>query len=1234
VALRSIQTILAVLLFGAFALRAQPVSMTVLGVDTSAFPVVSARLFIYDADGGLFRGVGVGDFTVSEGGDAREVLDFSCADPRPPEPISAVLTIDVSGSMAGGPTSEPNIDIARAAATAWVNALPPGLSECAVTSFDHKNYLNQDFTTNRNKLRAAIDSLRPRGGTSYDAGLLASPGGGLVVASNGAYRRVVVFLTDGHGEGDEDAIVAAAAAENVVIYCVTLGMPMPQLLKDVAGRTGGGWFENVTSAAQAEQIYRTILRIVQGGEPCVLSWKSLADCSLARSATISIPALPISTEFAYEAPRSSVPALVADPPGVAFGPTLPGSAVEKDITLMAVERPVTIRSISTDNPRFTIVDGGAPPEFVLVPGEPHVVKIRFSPTDSSLSFADISILSDACSEPIVVASGGYPGRRPSEPTLRLTEPNGGERFVAGTEAVVGWRGVLPDDTVRLEYSTDAGATWLPIAEKATGFEYRWSVPATPSERCLARVVQIDTNGLTTIGGFGSGTRSVYFSDDGRYVVTGGDDKAATVREVATGKIVYVLMGHNSWVSSAQFSHDGTMILTTSDDQNGMVWNALTGALISVLQGHVGTVVSGDFSPDGRHVATVADDDNVVIWDPVTGNAEKTLTPAGYSSVRFSPDGRRVIVSEPFNGRATIWDVASETMLLALTGHAGPVFDAAYSPDGALAVTGSGDRTAKIWDALSGAELRTLSGHDGILLAVAFSPDGRTVVTGATDETVRIWDAATGVLLRTIPVGGFVRSVRYSPDGMHIYAGLDTSAVVIDLRPLQDDLSDSLWAIAVPNPRARDLDLGGVAVGSFRDSVVAGYICNDGTVPALVGEIRFTGAAASEFGLVSGVPPVTVPPGGCVPVEFHFAPAGVGVRSAMVEIQVGGDTLRYDIHGEGLESRALLATDFVDFGQVALGGSRDSIVTLAISNIGTDPISVEDAFLAGPDARQFEIVSGGGSFVLAPGEGRDLHLRFAPTVSGRTSGAVAFALGEGMAPVVVDLYGEGVCGDHVPYLTAELPTTLRAMPGDTIDIPLLLGSGGSSFVGSGDVAAEIRFNGTLLLPVDEGARGTLDGGDRVVGINGSRISGNDTVAVLRCIVGLGDADSTRLSIEGIAWEGCSAALDIRDGLLRVSGICDDGGTRLFLADGGLALKSVRPSPVVSTASIEYDLVEPGRTRLYVVDLLGARLATLVDEESTPGHHAVEFDASRLANGTYLYVLETPTRRLSRWFRVER
>ena len=68
------------------------------------------------------------------------------------------------------------------------------------------------------------------------------------------------------------------------------------------------------------------------------------------------------------------------------------------------------------------------------------------------------------------------------------------------------------------------------------------------------------------------------------------------------------------------------------------------------------------------------------------------------------------------------------------GHDAEVRSVAFSPDGKLLASGSGDNTVKLWDAATGAEVRTLSGHSRWVTSVAFSPDGMWLTYAAGNKT--------------------------------------------------------------------------------------------------------------------------------------------------------------------------------------------------------------------------------------------------------------------------------------------------------------------------------------------------------------------------------------------------------------------------------------------------------------------------------------------------------------------
>jgi VWFA-related protein len=310
-------------------------SLTLFDIDASNFPTIRAKFYAIDKDGKQIVSLSPSDFELKENGIKRNITFVSCPTPKPPQALSSVLVIDVSGSMAWGP---PNIELAKEAARAWVAGLPLGKSECAITAFNHNNYLVQDFTTDRSKLLAGINKLQPQGGTDYDMAMLNPMAGGLLITKNGKYKRVIIFLSDGmpNTEPQTSKIIQEANKQGVVIYGVTLGMPCPQSIKDMSNQTGGQWFENVTTVEQARRIYQQILQTAQGGDPCTIEWQSQVSCTaVITNVELTLLQNGTKTTTSYQSPLTSIARLEFNPTIVRFQNPQIGVINQQKVTVTA-----------------------------------------------------------------------------------------------------------------------------------------------------------------------------------------------------------------------------------------------------------------------------------------------------------------------------------------------------------------------------------------------------------------------------------------------------------------------------------------------------------------------------------------------------------------------------------------------------------------------------------------------------------------------------------------------------------------------------------------------------------------------------------------------------------------------------------------------------------------------------------------------------------------------------------
>jgi hypothetical protein len=76
----------------------------------------------------------------------------------------------------------------------------------------------------------------------------------------------------------------------------------------------------------------------------------------------------------------------------------------------------------------------------------------------------------------------------------------------------------------------------------------------------------------------------------------------------------------------------------------------------------------------------------------------------------------------------------------------------------------------------------------------------------------------------------------------------------------------------------------------------------------------------------------------------------------------------------------------------------------------------------------------------------------------------------------------------------------------------------------------------------------------------------------------------------------------------------------VVSGSYSLQQNYPNPFNPTTNFGFRIANFGFVSLKLFDIVGREVATLVNEEKSPGYYKVEFDGSRLASGVYFCRLQ--------------
>ena len=276
-------------------------------VNASNFPRIVSLVTVTNEAGLIVGKLDENNFEVREDS-VRELPIVVEELPAAEIGINVVLTIDRSESMAGQPITD-----ARNAARIFAD-LMQSLDKSAIVSFNHTPWTEHPFTGNIDSLKSAISKITASGYTAVFDAIIHS----VYLITNDLKNRAIILLTDGADNRSRytyQESLNALISHEVRAFTIGLGLkrnsPEENVLKDLAGKTGGLYFYSPTSK-ELEEIYRAISKLLHHRYQISYSTHNTAKDSTLRHVRIEVVVNRNSSSDTanYRAPYEKIP----DPP--------------------------------------------------------------------------------------------------------------------------------------------------------------------------------------------------------------------------------------------------------------------------------------------------------------------------------------------------------------------------------------------------------------------------------------------------------------------------------------------------------------------------------------------------------------------------------------------------------------------------------------------------------------------------------------------------------------------------------------------------------------------------------------------------------------------------------------------------------------------------------------------------------------------------------------------------------
>lgn len=451
-----------------------------------------------------------------------------------------------------------------------------------------------------------------------------------------------------------------------------------------------------------------------------------------------------------------------------------------------------------------------------------------------------------------------------------------------------------------------------------------------------------------------------------------------------------------FIQSASLSADGSKALTLSSDNVLKIWN-ITSATNVVSNYQPGSPISIIINPNGK-TALVIGPGTLTMIELKNGNelfhiqryTYKRFAESGDMIIARALDSNNMVLMDSYTGKPlsnvnffkclnqgykilyykndsiTILDVLSRKKLF--QAHKPGVIDAVLCEDNHKIATIMQSNVIDIIDVTGKDKPHRIGDIHSEIKTATFSPNGKSIMILMEDNSFQYW----------------------SPKG----------------KSEIKEVISGYFSIISPKPKVKkSIRFDDQFLHQPKELVVKDFISNPTKYKIKINKIELIDKDSSAFEMISDGSPAILEPLGLKSGEFRFTPTHLGQSKKWIRTCTPTDTFMTELVGRGIVKKFELSNTGIDFGKVKVHQHKDTLATI-LTNQGSEPFTITDVIMAGPDKQQFSLTEGKNLTILSKAS-LTVKVRFSPKFRGKTTGSLLIKIQGVSDPQFIQLIGEGL-----------------------------------------------------------------------------------------------------------------------------------------------------------------------------------------------------------------------------------